>query len=171
MAEIIEPEVLDQELWASLLEWINSNEELPPQMKTEFIKKVSLLRIKAQSLFVEIQKRILTEVALDIEFESEFRREMRRNLPYMTALERTATLRTLADTNEDRLARLERQMAGFDLFSNIEFAVQTMSDTQVPFSISEKVKQLTPVKRRNILNIINEMKSQIELEEKESSGE
>jgi hypothetical protein len=167
-AKLVEfsPEEMDERIQSVLYEWVDSDHKLDPVVKEALIGRTSQLRLKIQTVFAEVQKKIVKELLIDVEFEAELRREMRLNLPYMSALERINTLKALEGTYRDRLERLERQMAGFDLFSNIEFALQALTEMKVPLDLAEKVKELTPAKRRNLLNIIDDLKIEIEQAEK-----
>jgi hypothetical protein len=156
------PEEMDSRIREALFDWIDSDQKLDPTAKEALIARGDQLRLKFQTLFIEFQKHTMRELLIDAEAEAELRREMRLNIPFMDATERANTLKALASTYEDRLERLERQMAGWDLFSNSIFALQSSSETRVPLEMSEKVKALTPARRRQLLNIIEDIKTEID---------
>jgi hypothetical protein len=84
----------------------------------------------------------------------------------MNPIEKAQTLKTLTSTNEERLIRLERQMAGFDLFSNVEYAVQTLAESKLPESVVEQVASLPTDRRRNLQTAMIQMLAAIEREDK-----
>lgn len=162
-SEVVEftPEELNTRIREAVLEWVDSEGSLDPVAKEALVARTGQLRLKMQTLFLEVQKRFMIDLMIDSEFEGEIRRQMRLDIPYMDATERANTLKALVSTYDTRLERLERQMAGFDLFSNVQFALQSLSEIKVPTDLAAKVKELTPAKRRNLLNIIDDIKSEI----------
>lgn len=155
------PEELDSRIRETLLEWADSDNTIDPVAKEAIIARMGQLRLKLQTMFLEVQKRMMIDLMIDSEFEGEIRRQMRLDIPFMDATERANTLKALISTYDTKLERLERQMAGFDLFSNVEFALRSLSEVRVPTDLAAKVKELTPAKRRNLLNIIEDLKIEI----------
>lgn len=152
---------MDGKIRQALLEWVDSDEKLDPVVKEAIVQRADQLRLKFQTIFVEYQKHVMKELLFDVEAESELRREMRLEIPYMTATEKANALKAMTSTQEDKLERLERQMAGWDLFSNTQFSLQSSSESRVPLAYVEKVKDLTPAKRRQLLNIIEDIKEEV----------
>lgn len=157
-------------LWDGVMDWVSNAEDLNPLVKDELLRRLADFKLKVNTIVVELQRRQLEEVALDVQFESDIRREIRKNFIYMTPTERAQTLKTLKATNEETLMRLERQMAGFDLFANTEQAIQTLSDTKLPENIVETVQAMAPARRRNLLTVINQIKAAAEKEEAANDG-
>lgn len=159
-------EEMDQRISSTLFEWLDSGDRLDPVVREELVARSAQLRLKIQTIFLEIQKKIIKELYIDVEAETELRREMRLSIPYMDPGERAITLKAMVSSYDSRLERLERQLAGWDLMSNVEFALQSLSETRVPTTLTDKVRELTPAKRRNLLNIIDDLKLEIENTEK-----
>lgn len=156
-------------LWDGVLDWVSNAEDLNPAVKDELLRNLDNLRLKINTILVEIQRRELQEVALDVQFEGEIRRDIRKNFLYMTPIERVQTLKALKAVNEETLMRLERQMAGFDLFANTEQAIQTLSETKLPDNVVEAVAAMPPPRRRNLLTVINQIKAAAEKEEEKNA--
>jgi len=154
-------EEFDTLIWQNIISWLNSQSDLPESVRNIIAKRAEQLRLKMQVLFMELQRKHIHDLAMDVEFEAELRRELRKSYPFLDAREKAETLKTLISTNEDRLKRLENQLQGFDLFSNVAYAIQTMSNP-VPTALSDKVKQLSPLKRQQLLQVIDEIKSKVE---------
>ena len=144
-------------VWQKLLEWLNGQEPLPGYVRDYFVERSSELRLRMQAVFLEMQRRAVNMLASDIEFEEELRKEIRLNLPYMTARERTEALNTLNKTHEDRLKRLEAQMAGFDFFNTIEVSIQSLSDTKVTRDLANEVKALPSERRQHLMSMLNDI--------------
>ena len=153
-------EDLDEQIWSSILSWLNNQTDLPEFIRDLIAKRAEQLRLKIQVLVMELQRKHINDIALDVQFESELKREMRKSFPFLNPKEQADLLTVISSTNESRLKRLESQLGGFDLFSNIEFAVQTLSQP-IPSTLQKQVKKMSPVKRQQLLSIIEELKSNI----------
>jgi len=151
-------------IWEELLGWLNGQDALPVEVKDLFIERSHELRLKFQAVFIEIQRKVLHEVALDVDFQSEIRRSIRRSLPYLDAKEKNDALKTLQTTSEDHLKRLEAQMAGFDFFTTVEGAIQGLSDVTVSKSLKNAVKALPSDRRQKLLETISSIVEDINQE-------
>ena len=154
-------------LWDGILDWVANAEDLSPLVRDELLRRLDNFKLKVNTIVLEIQRRQLEEIALDVQFEGDIKREMRKSFLYMNPTERAQTLKLLKSTNEETLMRFERQMAGFDLFANTEQAIQTLSYTKLPENIVETVQAMAPARRRNLLTVINQLKAAAEKEEAE----
>jgi hypothetical protein len=162
--EPISAEEIDGLVWSNLLEWLNSNQSLPPDIKELFVERSTELRLRFQALFIEIQRRFLNQVAAEAEFEDYLRRDIRENVPYMNPKEKLEALKTLTDTTENRMKRLEAQLAGFDFFNTVQVSVQSMSDTKVRKDLTASVKAMPTAKRQQLLSMLNDMVKNVEPE-------
>lgn len=166
---VVPEESADAVLWEGVIGWISDAENLNPLVRDELLRRLENFKLKVNTIVVEIQRRQLEEIALDVQFESDMKREIRKSFLYMTPTERAQTLKLLKSTNEETLMRLERQMAGFDLFANTEQAIQALSYTKLPDNIVETVQAMAPARRRNLLTVINQLKAAAEKEEAEDA--
>jgi hypothetical protein len=160
--EPISAEEIDGLVWSNLLEWLNSNQALPPDIKELFVERSTELRLRFQALFIEIQRRFLNQVAAEAEFEEHLRRDIRENVPFMSSKEKLEALKTLQDTTENRMKRLEAQLAGFDFFNTVQVSVQAMSDTKVRKDLTASVKAMPTAKRQQLLAMLNDMVKNVE---------
>jgi acyl-CoA reductase-like NAD-dependent aldehyde dehydrogenase len=108
-----------------------------------------------QAIVVEIQKKYITLIAEDAQFEEYMRSQIRENFPYMTSKERIEAMRAFSAIGEDRWKRLETQMAGFDFFTNVEQAIQTLSEAKVAKDIKEQVKALPAKNRARLVRLLD----------------
>lgn len=164
-AAFIEPitvEEVDGLVWSKLLEWLNGEPNLPQEVRELFIDRSTELRLRMQAIFIEIQRRFLATVAAETEFEDTLRRDIRANIPYMSAHEKVEALRTLSSTTESRMARLEAQLAGFDFFNTIQVSVQSLTDSKIAKDLTASVKQIPSAKRQHLLAMLNEIVKKIE---------
>jgi hypothetical protein len=159
-AKIIPIEEMDDQIWNSILGWLNSQSDLSEEVRDLIAKRADQLRLKIQVIFMEMQKRHVTDIALDVQFESELRRDIRNSFPFLNSKEKAEILKVITSTNEDRIKRLENQVQGFDLFANIEYAIQTLSQP-IPSALSERVKKLTPLKRQQLLTVLDDFSQQL----------
>lgn len=157
---VVNSEDIDQVVGSSLHSWLNDQGDLSPEIRDILAKRAEDLRLKIQVFFMEFQRQHVTDMAFDLKFESEIRRELRSNYPFLTSSEKVEVLKSLGTNNEDRIARLESQVQGFDLFSNIAYALNTMS-SPIPSVLAEKVKSLSPLKRQHLLGLMGEVKKEI----------
>lgn len=161
------PKEVETELLESTLSWINENRELNPLIKDELLRRLEQYKLKMSAVILEVQRKYVNEVLADVEWEIEARRALRRNFFFLEPAEQIQMFRMLSTVDEDRMIRLERQLAGFDLPSNVEFSIQSLTETKLPETITEKVKELSPARRRNLQNVMNQMLKSIEEKEKE----
>jgi hypothetical protein len=155
--DFISPEEVDGLVWSKLLEWLNGAGQLNPDIREAFVERLPELRLRMQAIFIEIQRKFLSQVAAEAEFEEHLRRDIRENIPYMTAKEKLEALKTLQATTEDRMKRLEAQLAGFDFFNTVQVSVQSMSDTKVAKSMTTAVTAMPPVRRQQLLAMLNDI--------------
>ena len=149
-------------VWEKLLEWLNGDEEITPQIREFFIDRSTELRLRFQAIFIEVQRRFLNQVAAETEFEDYLRRDIRQNLPYMNAKEKIEALKALTSTTDTRMTRLESQLAGFDFFNTIQVSVQSLTDTKVSKDLAASVKQIPSARRQHLLTMLNEIVKKIE---------
>lgn len=164
--KLIGPDEASSLIWGELLNWLNGSDPLPADVRDLFVERSSELRLRMQSVFMEIQRRYLTQIAGDVEFEEELRRELRRSLPYLSPREKTDVLKTLNFDTEARLKRIEQQMAGFDFFNTIEVSVSTMSDIRVSKELSDSVKAMPSDRRAQLLTMLTDMVKNMSEEDK-----
>ena len=165
--KIISPDEASSLIWEELLTWLNSNRPLPADVRDLFVERSGELRLRMQSVFMEIQRRYLTQIAGDIEFEEELRRDIRRSLPYLSFKEKAEALKALNFDTESRLKRLEQQMAGFDFFNTIEVSIQSMSDIRVSKELSNSVKAMPSDRRAQLLTMLTDMVRNMSEEDKQ----
>jgi hypothetical protein len=164
--KVISPEEASSLIWDELLNWLNSSTPLPADVRDLFVERSSELRLRMQAVFMEIQRRYLTQIAGDIEHEEELRRDIRRALPYASFKEKTEALKLLNSETEARLKRLEQQMAGFDFFNTIEVSISTMSDIRVSKELANSVKAMPSDRRAQLLSMLTDMVKNMSDEEK-----
>lgn len=150
----------------SIIEWIDSSKPLDPKLRQEMLDRMKSLRLKFQVAMIEIEKRMFKEFALDVEMESEFRAELKRSFPYLTAFDQRDTLKLLSSMNEERLKRLETQMTGWDFISTIENGLDSLTETKVPGEIKEEVKKMSPNKRAKLMTAVQEIVKGVQEAEK-----
>ena len=155
--EPLSPEEVDGLVWTKLLEWLNGTTPLSAEIREAFVERIPELRLRMQAIFIEIQRRFLSQVAAESEFEEYLRRNIRADLPFMSSKEKLEALKTLQASTEDRMKRLEAQLAGFDFFNTIQVSVQSMSDTKVAKSMTTAVTAMPPVRRQQLLAMLNEI--------------
>jgi len=165
--KIISPDEASSLIWEELLTWLNSSRPLPADVRDLFVERSGELRLRMQSVFMEIQRRYLTQIAGDIEFEEELRRDIRRSLPYLSFKEKAEALKALNFDTESRLKRLEQQMAGFDFFNTIEVSIQSMSDIRVSKELSNSVKAMPSDRRAQLLTMLTDMVRNMSEEDKQ----
>jgi hypothetical protein len=164
---------IDTVLNESITSWLNEAQELDPLFKDELLKRLDKYKLKVSTIVLELQRKYLNEMMNDIEWEVEARRTLRRNFFFMEPSEQNQMFKMLSTISEERLTRLERQMAGFDLPANVEFSIQTLAETKLPTEVVDKVKDLSPARRRNLSNVMSQMIKSIEekdAEEKNSNS-
>jgi len=172
-AIVMTPKDVEGELLESTLSWINESRELNPLIKEELLRRLEQYKLKMSTAVLELQRKYMHEILTDVEWEVEARRTLRRNFFFLEPAEQNQMFKMLSTISDERLTRLERQLAGFDLPSNVEFSIQTLAETKLPESVTEKVKDLSPARRRNLQNVMNQMLKSIEEkdnEEKSSQG-
>lgn len=156
----IEPlsiEEIDNLVWTKLLEWLNGEQDLSPEVRELFVERSVELRLRMQAIFLEIQRRFLAQVAGEAEFEDYLRRDIRDNVPFMSPKEKLEALKTLQASTEDRMKRLEAQLAGLDFFNTVQVSVQSLSDTKVSKNLASSVKAMPTAKRQQLLAMLNDM--------------
>lgn len=153
--ELITPEHITVGMLDTLLAWLRENNALSPVAKEAFVDNNRELRLKMQAIVVEIQKKYITLIAEDAQFEEYMRSQIRENFPYMTSKERIEAMRAFSAIGEDRWKRLETQMAGFDFFTNVEQAIQTLSEAKVAKDIKEQVKALPAKNRARLVRLLD----------------
>jgi len=167
-AEILTPEQAGERVWNELLAWTDGLiPVLPPDVKDLFVERSKELRLRMQAIFLEMQRRFIMQAASDIEFEGELRRSIKMNLPYMSNKEKTDALNALTSTSENRLKRLEAQLAGWDFFNTIEVSIQSLSEANVPKALKEAVGSMPSEKRQQLLATLTDIVKQVELKEKD----
>lgn len=149
--------VIDEEL----LSWLNSAEALDPKVKSEILSRLVGLRTKFQVIMVEMQKKIFKNFVLDLETEELTRQYLREQIPFLSNKERLDTLKTLASVNEDRMARLETQLTGFDFLNTTAMSLSTLSELKTSEDIVNEVKKLEPQRRAKLLIAANEIIKEI----------
>lgn len=164
------PKDIDTEMLESTLSWINEARDLDPLMKDELLRRLEQYKLKMSTMVLELQRKYMNEILTDVEWEVEARRTLRRNFFYLEPSEQNQMFKMLSTISDERLTRLERQLAGFDLPSNVEFSIQTLAETKLPESVTEKVKDLSPARRRNLQNVMNQMLKSIEEKENEEKA-
>lgn len=167
---VITPEEADEMVWEALLKWLNGQADLPPHIKEIFVERSSELRLRMQAIFVEIQRKFLSQVASDAEFEDHLRRTIREDIPYMSGKEKLEALKVMTDSTEDRLKRLEAQLAGFDFFKTIETGVQSLSEAKITKSMKTIVQGMPSDKRQQLLAMLNTMVKEINETESRALG-
>jgi hypothetical protein len=157
-AEVLTPEQAGERVWNELLAWTNGLiTVLPPDVKDLFVERSKELRLRMQAIFLEMQRRFILQAAADIEFEGELRRSIKMNLPYMSNKEKTDALTVLTSTSENRLKRLEAQLAGWDFFNTIEVSIQSLSEAHVPKALKEAVGGMPSEKRQQLLATLTDI--------------
>lgn len=164
------PKDVETELLESTLSWINESKGLDPLIKDELLKRLEQYKLKMSAAVLELQRKYVNEMIADVEWEGEARRALRRNFFFLEPSEQVSLFKMLSNVSDERLTRLERQLAGFDIPSNVEFSIQTLSETKLPETVTEKVKELSPARRRNLQNVMNQMLKSIEEKEREESN-
>lgn len=154
--EFMPQEELGELVWGALLDWMNGG-RISPEARAQFIERSSELRLRMQAVMMEIQRRFLSQVANESEFEDVLRRSIREDLPYMTAKEKLEALKILQSSTEDRMKRLEAQLAGFDFFNTIQASIQSMSDTKVNKSLATAVTAMPTARRQQLLTMLNDI--------------
>jgi len=149
-------------VWEKLLEWLNSQDTLDPSIKQYFIERSEDLRIKMQAIYVEMQRKSITAIASDVEFENEMRRMLKQNYPFMTTNQQMNALKTFAESNEKKLKRLEAQLYGFDIFETVQKTIQSVSEFKVQKEVYNSVKQMPSDKRQKMLGILTSIISDVE---------
>ena len=160
-------EEANQALWEGLLDWLTSDDAISPEIRELFLERAKDLRLKMQTVFIEIQKKFLNEMILDAELEGSMRRQLRREYPYMSALDKKNTLQVLQATLEARILRLEAQLAGFDFFNNIETAITTLDTTKISVEISDNVRALPSNRRQALLTVLTNIVTEINKDDTE----
>lgn len=160
--EPMSPEEVDSLVWSKLLEWLNGSASLPPNVREAFVERIPELRLRMQAIFVEIQRKFLSQVAAEAEFEETLRRDIRENIPYMSSKEKTEALKALQSSTEDRMKRLEAQLAGFDFFNTIQVAVHSMSDTKVSKDVATSVHAMPTARRQALLATLQDIVKNVE---------
>lgn len=155
------PEDAGDVIWRALVDWVDDS-PLPEDIRKEFADRAKFLRLRMQALVLEIQKRAVLNVAVDMDAEADLRLQMRNSIPYMTPLERVQTLRSLADTRNKYIEEISLQVAGWDMFDAIEFSMETMSDIRASGVIVGKLKKMEPEKRQKILDTLMTLKRELE---------
>lgn len=165
------PKDVNTELFESTLSWINEAKDLNPLVKDELLRRLEQYKLKMSAAVLDLQRKYVHEILVDVEWEVEARRTLRRNFFFLEPAEQNQMFKMLSTISDERLTRLERQLAGFDLPSNVEFSIQTLAETKLPESVTEKVKELSPARRRNLQNVMNQMLKSIEEKDKEDKIE
>ncbi len=153
--ELLNSEQINVGMLDTLLAWLRENNPLSPVAKESFVDNNRELRLKMQAIVVEIQKKYISLIAEDVQFEEFMRADIRERFPYMTNKERIEASRALHAVAEDRWKRLETQMAGFDFFTNVEQAIQTLSEAKVSKDIKEQVKALPAKNRAKLVRLLD----------------
>lgn len=157
-AEILTPEKAGERVWTELLAWTEGLiPVLPPDVKDLFVERSKELRLRMQAIFLEMQRRFIIQAASDIEFEGEIRRNIKMGLPYMSNKEKVDALNALVSTSENRLKRLEAQLAGWDFFNTIEVSIQSLSEANVPKALKEAVGSMPSEKRQQLLATLTDI--------------
>ena len=162
ITEPITAEETGNYIWTKLLEWLNGGDDITPEVRELFVEKSTELRLRMQAVFMELQRQFLNQVAAESAFEDHLRRDIRANLPYMSAKEKLDALKILQASTDVRMQRLESQLAGFDFFNTIQVSVQSMTDTKVSKDLAQSVKQIPSARRQALLVTLNSMLKQLE---------
>lgn len=167
-AEVLTPEKAGERVWNELLAWTNGLIPfLPPDVKDLFVERSKELRLRMQAIFLEMQRKFILQAASDIEFEGEIRRDIKMGLPYMTYKEKVDALNALVSTSENRLKRLEAQLAGWDFFNTIEVSIQSLSEANVPKALKEAVGSMPSEKRQQLLATVTDIVREANKKEQE----
>lgn len=156
-SELLTPEEAGELVWRELLAWVNGTPSLPAHVKDLFVERSKELRLRMQAIFLEMQRRFILQAASDIEFESEIRNSIKTGLPYMSYKEKIDALNVLVSTGENRLKRLESQLAGWDFFNTIEVSIQSLSEANVPKAVKEAVNAMPSEKRQQLLATLTDI--------------
>lgn len=163
----IDSEDVPDIIWSNLLNWLTSSDALPKEIKGYFIEHAQDLRLKIQAIVLQIQVKSLHQVAMDVDFEEEVRRDIRNNLPFMSPSEKVEALRAINGTNKDKLDRIKEQVAGYDFMTTIQTSLQSLSDIKISSDLTEKVREIDAPKRRQILAVLNQIEQETKEKEKE----
>lgn len=157
----LDPDDIADLVWQGLLEWLNSQEPLNPDIKQFFIERAEDLRVKMQAIYLEIQRKNLTNVAADIDFERELKSHIRQNMPFMTANQLLNAAKVISDVNFEKLKRIEAQSAGFDIFDTVQNLVRSVSEIKVEKDIVKAVNEMPSDKRQMMLTTLMSIVKQL----------
>lgn len=135
-----------------LLEWLDSDATLPPEARDALIFRLKDVRIKIQAIVLEIHRKKLQSLAIDVDFEDTIRRDIRTHLPYLEPKDKITALKALVDTNHASLMELKEQVAGFDFPEVIAQHIENLSDTDVAKGVIKQVKALPEDRRQKIMD-------------------
>lgn len=161
----IDNEDIPDIIWSNLLNWLTSSDALPKEVKNHFIEHAQDLRLKIQAIVLQMQVKSLHQVAMDVDFEEEVRRDIRNNLPFMSPSEKVEALRAINGTNKDKLDRIKEQVGGLDYAQTITTSIQTLSDIKISSELIDQIKQIEVPRRRQLLATLTSIVDEVSKED------
>ena len=157
-------------VYEKLLEWLDSDATLPPEARESLIFRLKDIRLKIQAIVLEIHRRKIQNLAVDVDLEAVIRRDIRTHLPYLEPKDKVAALKALIDTNAESLAEIKEQIAGFDFPEVVQQHIENLSDTDVAKGVIKQVKALPEDRRQRIMDELKSMIKESESEPKLIEG-